>query len=818
MPPEPTAGGAIPPAERAGRGIVIVVDAEGRIAHLTRRAARLLGHEPGRLLGVPLDVLLTPHSRDERARAASSRAPSAEGPAGRWRPGTEVLARGPDGRVVALRLERSSIEGTDGSALTSLVLAEVPSIQTGEGRTAALAELASRVSAAPRPEEIADIVVEHAQTTLGASVVELILLEGDGAQLLRLVGYDAETVAQLDARTLLDEGAIGEAIRSRRTITIRSGDDRHARYPGIGRWLGAARPRSIVCLPLVVDRLVLGGLALGFDHDRDFSPDDLSHVEVVAHVVAQGLHRGRLFDDARIAAANAMALARLTSALARAATSRDAAGALLDELQEAVRPASAAVALLDEAAQEFELIELRSGERTITAQERWPIDLPSPARDVVRGGRAILLDEAEYHARYAKVSSISDPKGMGRYIALPLVVAGGPIGAVGLSFPVHRTGDLPVTHLQALVDAAAQAIARARSADSERAARHLLAAVVGQMPLGVLVVGARSLEVLYANGAYHSLFGHPERGDAEPAVLRLDGSPWPVDERPYLRALVRGEIVTDELCLLERPDGSRATVAINAGPVRDAEGTIMAAVAVYSDVTSRREAELARDAFIGILSHELRTPITSIFAGAVLLQRGVEPETARDVAAGVMDDAERLRAIVEDLLVLSRVEHGADFTRDDAVLVHRVVARVVSEERRRWPGRRFELSVPPDVPPVLGDEGYIEHIVRNLLSNAGKYGPPDGRIEVVVEPDGEWVRVRVLDEGPGIQPGDEERVFGLFYRSDQTARQAPGAGIGLYAVRALVDGMGGRVWARSRSSGGAEVGFALPTLPPDRLR
>ncbi|HYM84933.1 MAG TPA: ATP-binding protein [Candidatus Dormibacteraeota bacterium] len=671
------------------------------------------------------------------------------------------------------------------------------------------------MSAAPRPEQIADIVVDHARSALGATVVELVLLEGDRPKLLRLVGYDDATIAGLDGGVLVEHGAIGDAIRTRQPVLILTAEERHKRYPGIRRWLGDRRPRALLCLPLLADRLVLGALALGFDEDRVLTPDEVSHMEVVAHVSAQGLHRARLFEDARIAAANALGLARLSGALARAATASAAAAALVDELEAAVEPATAAVALLDASAGEFELIELRSPGRTVAAQPRWSIELPSPARDVVQSGSALVLDESEYRRRYAAVSAISDPAGIGRYVALPLVVAGHPIGAVGLSFPGQDDGEVPVAHLQALVDAAAQAIARARSADSERSARRLLAAVIDQMPLGVLVLAAESLEPLYANAAYHQLFATSAPLGHETDVVRPDGSGWPVDERPIMRALERGDVVTDELCILERGDGSRATVTVNAGPVRDSSGSILAAVAVYADVTARREAELARDAFIGILSHELRTPITSIFAGAVLLGRGVDPDTSREVAAGVMDDAERLRSIVEDVLVLSRVEHGADLRRDEVVLVHRVAARVVADERRRWPGRRFELHAPTDVPPVVGDEGYLEHVLRNLLSNAGKYGPGDGRIDVVIEHDDGEVCVRVLDEGPGIAPGDEERVFGLFYRASDTARRAPGAGIGLYAVHALVDGMGGRVWATRRPEGGAEVGFALRLALPE---
>jgi signal transduction histidine kinase len=104
----------------------------------------------------------------------------------------------------------------------------------------------------------------------------------------------------------------------------------------------------------------------------------------------------------------------------------------------------------------------------------------------------------------------------------------------------------------------------------------------------------------------------------------------------------------------------------------------------------------------------------------------------------------------------------------------------------------------------------VEQILRNLLSNGAKYAPDGGRIVVDLRATEREVQVRVLDEGPGFEPGTEDRLFELFYRAPSAARRAPGAGIGLYAVRALASAMDGRVWARNRPEGGAEVGVALP--------
>ncbi len=317
------------------------------------------------------------------------------------------------------------------------------------------------------------------------------------------------------------------------------------------------------------------------------------------------------------------------------------------------------------------------------------------------------------------------------------------------------------------------------------------------------------------NDAFNEIFavaGEPQSPDRMTQVLDEAGEPIPLDQRPVIRATLHGETVHDRLVRLQPADGDPRIVLINAWPVRDGENKIVAGVATHVDITSRIEADDARDAFLGVLSHELRTPITSIYAGAELLARRITDEATRELAAGVADEANRLHRLVENLLVLSRVERGADLRRDDPVLLHHLARRVVAYEAERWPSARFELEMPATLPAVTGDDSYAEQIMRNLLSNAAKYGPQDGRIRLLLDHDDDEVTIRVHDEGPGFEPGTEDRVFDLFYRAPSAARKAPGAGIGLYAVRALASAMNGRVWARNRPEGGAEVAVVLPVI------
>jgi K+-sensing histidine kinase KdpD len=229
-------------------------------------------------------------------------------------------------------------------------------------------------------------------------------------------------------------------------------------------------------------------------------------------------------------------------------------------------------------------------------------------------------------------------------------------------------------------------------------------------------------------------------------------------------------------------------------------------------VTELEEAQQQRQAFFGVISHELRTPITTIYGGSrVLRQSGsrLNHDARQQLLDDIAEEAERLYRLVEDLLVLSRAERDALVVAAEPILLQHVVTRVVASEQGRWPRARLRVSATAGLPPVLGDSTLVEQVVRNLVSNAAKYAGNSGPIEIQAEVQGEWVEVRVLDEGPGMTAAVAERVFDLFYRAPDAASQAQGAGIGLYACRQLVEAMGGSVWARARETVGAEFGFRL---------
>jgi signal transduction histidine kinase len=257
---------------------------------------------------------------------------------------------------------------------------------------------------------------------------------------------------------------------------------------------------------------------------------------------------------------------------------------------------------------------------------------------------------------------------------------------------------------------------------------------------------------------------------------------------------------------------SRAAGASH-GDERERAHESLSALSVLLD-RADREDDALRDV-AEMLSHELRTPLTTIYSGSKILSRPGAPlaeSTVREVSAAIEAEAERLKRIVEDLVVAALPESRS--MGAEPVLIQHVLPSIVHHEQMRTPGPRFVISLPEHLPAVRGDELYLEQVLRNLLSNAVRFGPADGVIAVNVSERPGVVTVRVTDEGPGIEADEEDRVFGLFYRSPATADRA-GLGLGLFVCRRLVDSMGGRIWGRGRPNGGAEFGFDLPVYPSD---
>ncbi len=232
------------------------------------------------------------------------------------------------------------------------------------------------------------------------------------------------------------------------------------------------------------------------------------------------------------------------------------------------------------------------------------------------------------------------------------------------------------------------------------------------------------------------------------------------------------------------------------------------------DVDRLRERDRLRAALLSSVSHDLRTPLTSVMAAAAELHRGATPE----LIATIETEAARLNRFVGNLLDMARVEAGALRLRVEPTDLTDAVAGAVHDTRRALEGHAIALDVPPNLPLVTVDPQLLHHCLLNLLDNAGRYADPGTPIVLRGEHRYGVVTLSVIDQGPGLPPGREAEVFETFRRLEGSDRAIGGTGLGLAIVKAFAEAMGMGVEAANRDGGGGarfSLSFPKPLLVRD---
>jgi two-component system, OmpR family, phosphate regulon sensor histidine kinase PhoR len=259
----------------------------------------------------------------------------------------------------------------------------------------------------------------------------------------------------------------------------------------------------------------------------------------------------------------------------------------------------------------------------------------------------------------------------------------------------------------------------------------------------------------------------------------------------------------------------RRVFTITVVPFPGESGTPHGAILTFNDATERRRLENVRRDFVANASHELRTPLTSIRGFVEALEDGAveEPGKAQRFLGKIRTHADRMAALVEDLLELSRLESGDRAPEWEETLPSEVVEEVMASfaglaTRKDISLRREDRGAPA----VVTDPERLRRVLENLVDNAVKYTPAGGRVEVTTLPGpGGSVRIEVVDNGPGIAPEHQARIFERFYRVDKArSRELGGTGLGLSIVRHLAEGMGASVSVESEPGGGSRFTVTLP--------
>jgi two-component system phosphate regulon sensor histidine kinase PhoR len=271
---------------------------------------------------------------------------------------------------------------------------------------------------------------------------------------------------------------------------------------------------------------------------------------------------------------------------------------------------------------------------------------------------------------------------------------------------------------------------------------------------------------------------------------------------------------------LSRP--SELWLQVNGAALFDSQGRRYGTILVFHDLTRLKQLERTRQEFVANVSHELRTPLSLIKGYVETLLEGAKdnPEIAPKFLQTIDRNAERLRLLIEDLLTISELESGRVQFNLQSVALRVLSEKVLGDFKS--PAETKQIKLIDEIPElsVRADTARLEQVLCNLVDNAIKYGRLNGTVTLRARPLGpDQVEVSVEDDGPGIPPDSLERIFERFYRVDKArSREQGGTGLGLSIVKHIVQGHGGRVWARSELGRGASFYFTLPMNGPQDAR
>ena len=425
----------------------------------------------------------------------------------------------------------------------------------------------------------------------------------------------------------------------------------------------------------------------------------------------------------------------------------------------------------------------------------------------------------------ARVRQVEDRLGsaLGQVVGLPLLVEEDLLGIIYLFRGEYAFTSLDWQFLQGFADQAAIAVRNARLYHQLETERSRLAAIVENSVDGIMILDANR-HVLVINQSLAGLVGI----GAKEAVGKHGAEVLPLEN-------VRGTDVCQEDDLVDfsdnrqwrcegdvvRPGKSLLSVSVTYTPLFDENERLVNIIVNIHDVTRFREEEEIKSTFTSTISHELKTPVALIKGYAQTLARPDarwDSETARQSLHIIEEEADRLEALINNLLDVSRIQAGG-LRLDFADVNLTVLVRKVAEAYRTQTDRhQIEVDIPEPLPSIWADEERVRQVLTNLLGNAIKYSPQGGPIRIGGWTDlvDNWPRVvlYVADQGIGIPPEELPQVFAPYYRVDSSLRRSTaGAGLGLFLSKAIVDAHGGAIWARSEPGRGTTFFVALPVEP-----
>jgi len=789
---------------------------------------------------------------------------------GWWRPGDVLVVplTGPGGDIRGILSvdqprdgqipDRSMVEALEiFAAQAGLAIENVRLVEELRLRVDTLAlfnEVNRSVTAELNLSEVLNIVVEVVRRPMMCDDSNIYLLDSESGRFVLRAAYGSAMEEDASLTFAPGEGLVGEVVKSGMPLAV---DDLRNDPRASSGFMGE-EVQSAVLAPLTVGNQVVGVLCVGRSGPREFSPTEVATLSALADQVAVAVQNARLFDEVQRFSQElehrveertqelAEALQELTEERDRVEmlyriTSQLSASLDLDRVLDralhlvvdAVGASQASILMQDPASGQLASRATLGIEAEAPggAERAWMSAAKALADWVVKHREAAIVADSRHDDRWGGGAG-EEGHEYRSALAVPLLVGDAVLGVLLL---LHTQIDyFNENHLR-LVGAAVTQVANAvNNAElytlirdqAERLGNALKAqqveaakskAILEGVADGVIVSDAGG-RIILVNAAAERILELPRRQVLGKTMSEML-TPYGDQARQWMEMTAKWVDRSET-----RPEGEYLAAELNIGKrivnvhvARVLMGEeFLGTVSALRDVTADVEAERAKTEFVSMVSHELRTPMTSIKGYADLLLAGVAgifTEEQRNFVSIIKKNADRMAALVNDLLNISRIESGLMMLSPRPMGVEGVVNQVTEALQARLAEKeaRLEKRLPRALPPVMADPDRVAQVLTNLIVNACQYTPNGGDIVLSANVWDDEVRISVSDTGIGISREDQRKVFDRFFRSeDPVVQETPGTGLGLSIVKSLVEMHGGRVWVESELGKGSTFTFTLP--------
>ena len=682
-----------------------------------------------------------------------------------------------------------------------------------QDRTRALLELLYHVSrevaTALDLRTVLQRVLFEAMRNVGGERASIVVLDDNGKPIDATIVYGQQfhehTTQQL--RETMERGLAGWVVKNRKPALIlnTANDERWLRRPDDDSEKTGAK--SALCVPLLARERLVGVLTLVHSVPDAFNEEHLELMQAIADQAGIAVLNARLYTESQRQARVMTALAEGAASINTSLRVDDVLQRILNQTIQALQVETAAVALSDPATGQL-VFRAASGQNAGHILDRHIPPGEGLTGSVARDGRGLIVADAESDKRVTDLDRFAGIKTRALALA-PIATQAGIIGAIEAINPIGGAFDpdalLVLTGLGSLAGTTLQNAELYEQLD----AAHQRYRELFEDSVDPILITDWTGRILEANRQAIALSGYSDEELRSKTIEQLHeinaarlGNGWD--------ALENGDSAGYESRLC-RKDGTTHAIEVHVRRVEFEEAT--AVQWLFRDIKERKELDALREDLTAMIYHDLRSPLGNVVSSLEILSEMIDPgeESVRAILSIASNSTARIQRLLSSLLDLDRLEAGQPVAEqtltDPAALIEQAVKDTVpSVESRR---QTLTTSLPPHLPPLWVDADMIRRVLTNLIENAVKFTPTEGKIEIRARVEGDWLELRVKDNGPGISADDQERIFEKFTRLRGPDKPA-GLGVGLAFCRVAILGHGGRIWVESRSDEGAAFHFTLP--------